>query len=69
MKAKELKDMINSLDDDDVICVGKPNDKQGNYDEEIISVETRQCGFHGNNIYKVLTTKSYETNGALKFWR
>lgn len=69
MNGKELKKLINNnILDDDIICVGEQNDRYGDRDKEIIGVRRRPLQSDGNNTYKVLVTKPYNTNGALKFW-
>lgn len=70
MFGRQLKKIITeNIKDEDIVCFGEQNDKLGRYDREIIGVETRQIGFDTNDTYKVLITKQYNSNGAMKFWK
>ena len=62
--------MINEhIADDDIVCVGEEKDKLGRYDRQIIGIEKRQVGFDVENTYKAITTKPFESGGAMKFWK
>lgn len=70
MFGRQLKKIITeNIKDEDIVCFGEQNDKFGRNDREIIGVETRQIGFDTNDTYKVLITKQYNSNGAMKFWK
>lgn len=70
MFGRQLKKIITeNIKDEDIVCFGEHNDKFGRDDREIIGVETRQIGFDTNDTYKVLITKQYNSNGAMKFWK
>lgn len=70
MFGRQLKKIITeNIKDEDIVCFGEHNDKFGRNDREIIGVETRQIGFDTNDTYKVLITKQYNSNGAMKFWK
>lgn len=70
MFGRQLKKIITeNIKDEDIVCFGEHNDKFGRNDREIIGVETRQIGFDTNDTYKVLITKQYNFNGAMKFWK
>ncbi len=66
---KQLKELINKhISDDDIVCFGEEGDKAGQYDRQIIGVETRNIGFHDNSVYKAIVTKRFCSHGALKFY-
>lgn len=70
MFGRQLKKIITeNIKDEDIVCFGEQNDKFGRNDRDIIGVETRQIGFDTNDTYKVLITKQYNSNGAMKFWK
>lgn len=70
MFGRQLKKIITeNIKDEDIVCFGEHNDRFGRNDREIIGVETRQIGFDTNDTYKVLITKQYNSNGAMKFWK
>ena len=70
MFGRQLKKIITeNIKDEDIVCFGEQNDRFGRNDREIIGVETRQIGFDTNDTYKVLLTKQYNSNGAMKFWK
>lgn len=54
--------------DDDIVCIGEEGDTLGRHDCQITGVEKRQIGFDANDTYKAITTKPFESNGAMKFW-
>lgn len=66
---KHLKELINKhIADDDIVCVGEEKDVLGSQDCQIIGVEKRQVGFDADDTYKVIITKPFKINGAMKFW-
>lgn len=70
IKGKQVKELINaSIADNDIVCIGEQHDSLGRFDNQIISIETRQLGFDNSNTYKAIITKPYNSNGALKFWQ
>lgn len=68
---RQVKEMINKyISDDDIICVGQEGDKIGRFDCQITGViERRPIGFDSNETYKSITTKPFDSNGAMKFWK
>lgn len=70
MKGRELKQLIEKhIQDEDIVCIGEKNDNLGRYDKKIIGIETRKVGFDEDITYKAIITKSYESNGTMKFWK
>ena len=69
---KQLKKLINdNIADDDIVCFGEKGDKLGRFDRKIIGVERRNFGFDNDNddTYKAIIVESFESNGAMKFWK
>ena len=69
MLGKELKRIINEhIKDEDLVCLGEQGDKFGRYDRKIIGIETRQVGFDNNDVYKIIVSYPFESQGNMKFW-
>ena len=67
---KQLKKLINdNISDNDIVCFGEKGDALGRFDHQIVGVEKRQVGFDGDNTYKAIITRPFNSNGAMKFWR
>ena len=73
MTGKQLKKLINdNIADDDIVCFGEKGDKLGRYDRQIIGIERRKIGFDDefhDDTYKAIITESFDSNGAMKFWK
>ena len=70
MYGKQLKKLINdNISDEDIVCFGEKGDALGRFDHQIVGVEKRQVGFDGDNTYKAIITRPFNSNGAMKFWR
>lgn len=50
------------------MCLGEQGDKFGRYDRKIIGIETRQVGFDNNDVYKIIISHPFESQGNMKFW-
>ena len=67
---KQLKKLINdNISDNDIVCFGEKGDALGRFDHQIVGVEKRQVGFDGDNTYKAIITRPFNSNGAMKFWK
>ena len=69
---KQFKELINNnIEDKDIVCFGEKGDTLGRYDRKIIGIERRNFGFDNDNddTYKAIITESFDSNGAMKFWK